>query len=156
MYSLESFRKRSGRQKVWNGIPLSWRVTAKNKGRMFFRVAPVSCRIMLPRRWLFIHVVALFSRGNRTVPAAQKRHTDPAEKQRPCFLSYPSNLPFFSFFFSSLSSFLSALEKKKEPSACKNRMNLPQLFIPNNFNSFLQNLIVSSLLIFRAPILFAW
>ena len=98
MYSLESFRKRSGRQKVWNGIPLSWRVTAKNKGRMFFRVAPVSCRIMLPRRWLFIHVVALFSRGNRTVPAAQTSHGSRG-KTTTVFPIYPSNLPFFSFFF---------------------------------------------------------
>lgn len=122
MYSLESFRERSRRQKAWNGIPLSWRVTAKNKGRMFFRVAPVSCRIMLPRRWLFIHVVALFSRGNRTVPAAQTLHGSRGKTT--------TMLPILTFhFFFLLSSFISALEKKKS-SACnryKNRINL-QLF----------------------------
>lgn len=142
MYSLESFRgsrERSRRQKVSNGIPLSSRVTAKNKGRMFFRVAPVSCRIMLARRSLFAHVVALFSRGNRT---AQTSHGSRGKTT--------TTLPILTFQFFSFSFFLPSFIV---PFCSWKKKRILHNYLPNNFNSFPQNSIVSSLL-FCASILF--
>lgn len=118
MYSLESFRgsrERSRRQKVSNGIPLSSRVTAKNKGRMFFsRGARIlshhagtsftfcpRCRSFLPRE------------SNRPNVARIPRKNDD-------HASYP-NLPFFFFFlfFAFFHRSFLLLKKKK---------NLAQLF----------------------------
>lgn len=100
MYSLESFRQIArgpeGKKRE-TGFHYLGESRRKIKAECFFawRLYPVaSCWHVVD----FLSTLSLFSPAGIEPFRPPKRHTDPAEKQRPCFLSCPSNLPFFLFF----------------------------------------------------------
>lgn len=79
--------------------------------RAFFPVAPVSRRIMLARRWLFVDAAARFSCGNRIVPTVQTSDGSCEKTSTELPNLWIFALFFSSFFlFSRTLSFLSALK----------------------------------------------
>lgn len=115
MYSLESFRARGPEgKKCQTGFHYLRESRRKIKGECFFAWRPypvASC-------WHVVHflpTLSLFSPAGIEPFRPPKRRTDPAEKRRPRFLSYPPpNLPFFFLFlfFALFHRFFLHLKKK--------------------------------------------